>query len=249
MPISLVSPSPRPLIVPVSRGAGLSEENSTSLLSSVRPTMLTGAWPLSPPGWPAGASCSGAGAGTASSPAGAPCSPAGVPSPAQAAAVGRSSAAPVRSMARRAFNGLCIRFIPLRRFWRERGRDPSVCFYSDSHGVRLTNAYRCDADAVSVEPGSDMDNRWADLPEVLRSALDKAIGLQQSLVAGYVARLRRARPGATPAEIIAVLEKQYLRAATGTGTAVGGVAAAPGVGTAVALTLSGGGVGGFFFGP
>jgi hypothetical protein len=91
-----------------------------------------------------------------------------------------------------------------------------------------------------VEPGSDMENRWADLSEVLRSALDKAIGLQQSLVAGYVARLRRARPGANPAEIVAVLEKQYLRAATGTGATVGGVAAAPGVGTVLALALSGG---------
>src|SRR5918998_6944014 len=69
---------------------------------------------------------------------------------------------------------------------------------------------------------------------------EKAIALQQSLVAGYVARQRRARPDATPAEIIEVLEKQYLRAATGTGAAVGGVAAAPGVGTVLALTLSGG---------
>ncbi|HEX2264632.1 MAG TPA: hypothetical protein VHH52_12905 [Pseudonocardiaceae bacterium] len=72
-----------------------------------------------------------------------------------------------------------------------------------------------------------MDNRRADLRELLRSALEKAIGLRQSLVAGYVARLRRAGSDATPAEVIAVLEKQYLRAATGTGAAVGGVAAAP----------------------
>jgi hypothetical protein len=69
-----------------------------------------------------------------------------------------------------------------------------------------------------------MDNRRADLREVLRSALEKAIGLRQSLVAGYVARLRRAGSDATPAEVIAVLEKQYLRAATGTGAAVGGAA-------------------------
>ncbi|MGH3995386.1 MAG: hypothetical protein ACRDSN_23330, partial [Pseudonocardiaceae bacterium] len=48
------------------------------------------------------------------------------------------------------------------------------------------------------------------------------------------------RPGATPAEIVAVLEKQYLATVTGTGAAVGGVAAAPGVGTVAALALSGG---------
>ena len=117
---------------------------------------------------------------------------------------------------------------------------PLSMFYPDRHRVRLTNAYRCDADAVSMEPRSNMGNRRADLPQVLLGALEKAIDLQQSLVAGYVARQRRARPDATPAEIIEVLEKQYLRAATGTGAAVGGVAAAPGVGTVLALTLSGG---------
>jgi hypothetical protein len=51
--------------------------------------------------------------------------------------------------------------------------------------------------------------------------------------------LRRARPEASPAEIIAVLEKQYLAAVTGSGAAVGGVAAVPVVGTVVALALSG----------
>ncbi|MGQ0719552.1 MAG: hypothetical protein ACT4NP_20000 [Pseudonocardiales bacterium] len=85
-----------------------------------------------------------------------------------------------------------------------------------------------------------MGDRHVDLPEALLGGLEKAIDSQQSSVAGYVARLRRARPDATPAEIIAVLEKQYLAAVIGTGAAVGGVAAAPGVGTAVALMLSGG---------
>jgi hypothetical protein len=76
--------------------------------------------------------------------------------------------------------------------------------------------------------------------EVLRRALEKAIAVQRLPVVGYVARLRRARPTATPAEIVTVLEKQYLVAVTGTGAAVGGIAAAPGVGTAAALALSGG---------
>lgn len=78
------------------------------------------------------------------------------------------------------------------------------------------------------------------LPEMLHRALEKAIASQRSPVAGYVARLRRARPDATPAEIVTVLEKQYLRAVTGTGAAVGGAAAVPGVGTVAALALSGG---------
>lgn len=78
------------------------------------------------------------------------------------------------------------------------------------------------------------------LPEVLLSGLEKAIGIHQAAVTSYVARLRRARPDATPAEIIAALEKWYLAAVTGTGAAVGGAAAAPGVGTVAALALSSG---------
>ncbi len=85
-----------------------------------------------------------------------------------------------------------------------------------------------------------MGDWQASLRGALLRGLEKAISIQQSPAAGYVARLRRARPDATPAEIIAVLEKQYLAAVTGTGAAVGGVAAAPGVGSVVALTLSGG---------
>ncbi|MFZ2118615.1 MAG: hypothetical protein WBR33_17190 [Pseudonocardiaceae bacterium] len=76
--------------------------------------------------------------------------------------------------------------------------------------------------------------------DMLRRALGKAIVIAQAPVAGYVARLRRARPLASPAEIIAVLEKQYLATVTGTGAAAGGVAVAPGIGTVAALALTGG---------
>jgi hypothetical protein len=79
-----------------------------------------------------------------------------------------------------------------------------------------------------------------EMPAVLQRALEKAIALAQSPVAGYVARLRRARPLASPAEIVAVLEKQYLATVTGTGAAVGGAAVAPGIGTVAALALTGG---------
>jgi hypothetical protein len=78
------------------------------------------------------------------------------------------------------------------------------------------------------------------MPALLQRALEKAIALAQSPVAGYVDRLRRARPLASPAEIIAVLEKQYLATVTGTGAAVGGAAVAPGIGTVAALALTGG---------
>ena len=85
-----------------------------------------------------------------------------------------------------------------------------------------------------------MGDEQTGLTGALHRALEKAISIQRSPVAGHVARLRRARPNATPAEIIAVLEKQYLTAVTGTGAAVGGAAAMPGVGTVAALTISGG---------
>jgi hypothetical protein len=81
---------------------------------------------------------------------------------------------------------------------------------------------------------------WDSLPRPLLRGLEQAVAVQRAPVATYVARLRRARSGATPSEIIAMLEKQYLRTVTGTGAAVGGVAAAPGVGTLAALALGGG---------
>lgn len=77
-----------------------------------------------------------------------------------------------------------------------------------------------------------------DLPDVLLSGVDRAITVQQSVVAGFVQRLRRARPDATPGEIVSALERRYLVAVTGSGAAVGGVAAVPGVGTGLALVLS-----------
>jgi hypothetical protein len=85
-----------------------------------------------------------------------------------------------------------------------------------------------------------MTKRWVKLSEVLLRGLEIAISVEQTPVAGYVARLRGARLDATPVEIIAVLEKRYLAAVTGTGAAVGGVAAAPAIGAVGALALSGG---------
>lgn len=66
-------------------------------------------------------------------------------------------------------------------------------------------------------------------------ALDHGSRLQAPAVAKYVARLRRAHPEETPAQIIDRLERQYLLAVTGSGSAVGASAAVPGVGTIAAL--------------
>ncbi len=54
----------------------------------------------------------------------------------------------------------------------------------------------------------------------------------------HLARMRRSRPDAPPAEIVTSLEKQFLASVSAIGAASGGAAAAPGVGTAVAFGLT-----------
>lgn len=73
------------------------------------------------------------------------------------------------------------------------------------------------------------------LEKAVVEALDHGSRLQAPAVAKYVARLRRAHPEETPAQIIERLERQYLLAVTGSGSAVGASAAVPGVGTIAAL--------------
>jgi hypothetical protein len=70
---------------------------------------------------------------------------------------------------------------------------------------------------------------------VLDTALDRALSIQQPAVAAYVARIRRRKPGASPAEVLTMLEHRYLAAVVGTGAAAGGAAALPAVGTAATL--------------
>ncbi|MGH3931063.1 MAG: DUF7662 domain-containing protein [Pseudonocardiaceae bacterium] len=79
-----------------------------------------------------------------------------------------------------------------------------------------------------------------ELPAVVHSGVEKAIGYQQSAVSRYVQRLRRSRPDATPAQIVSALERRYLAAVTGVGAVVGATAAVPGAGTGLALALSAG---------
>jgi len=72
--------------------------------------------------------------------------------------------------------------------------------------------------------------------KVLSHVLESSAKLQGPAVRAYVARLRRANPGATPAEIINKLEKHYLAAVMASGAAVGSAAAFPGIGTLAALS-------------
>ena len=83
------------------------------------------------------------------------------------------------------------------------------------------------------------------IERALLAGLDKAIGIQQPVVAAHVRRIRARHPQASPAEVIRILEKHYLAAVVSTGVAAGGVAAAPVVGTAASLAVSMGDMVGF----
>jgi hypothetical protein len=75
--------------------------------------------------------------------------------------------------------------------------------------------------------------------QALDAALDRALAIQRPVVAGYVHRVRRRKPGAAPAEIVAQLERRYLAAVVGTGAVSGGAAALPGVGTGASVAAAG----------
>lgn len=74
----------------------------------------------------------------------------------------------------------------------------------------------------------------------LAQVIERSSRLQGPAAAAYVARLRRAHPGASPAEIVAKLEKRYLAALTASGAAVGSAATFPGVGTLAAISAGAG---------
>ncbi len=74
----------------------------------------------------------------------------------------------------------------------------------------------------------------------LAQVLERSTRVQGPAAEAYVARLRRADPGAGPAEIIVALEKRYLAALTASGAAVGSAATFPGIGTLAAISAGAG---------
>lgn len=77
------------------------------------------------------------------------------------------------------------------------------------------------------------------LERVLISVLDDGSRLQAPAVTKYVERVRRAHPDESPAQIIERMEKTFLLAVTGSGSAVGATAAVPGVGTMASIAAVG----------
>jgi len=72
--------------------------------------------------------------------------------------------------------------------------------------------------------------------KVLSHVLESSTRLQAPAVHAYVARMRRANPEASPAQIVTKLEKHFLAAVMASGVAVGSAAAFPGVGTLAAMS-------------
>ena len=74
----------------------------------------------------------------------------------------------------------------------------------------------------------------------LAQVIERSTRIHGPAAEAYVARLRRAHPGASPAEVDAKLEKRYLAALTASGAAVGSTATLPGVGTLTAVSAGAG---------
>lgn len=72
---------------------------------------------------------------------------------------------------------------------------------------------------------------------LLSSLLETGTRVQAPAIRAYVERLRRNSPDASPADIVATLEKHYVAAAMAGGAGVGSAALLPGVGTLAALSL------------
>ena len=81
-----------------------------------------------------------------------------------------------------------------------------------------------------------VDDKPGAAARALSQILQGSARVQGPAVEAYVRRLRRAHPGASPADIVARLEKRYLAAVTASGAAVGSAAALPGIGTLAAMS-------------
>ena len=82
-----------------------------------------------------------------------------------------------------------------------------------------------------------IDDEPSTSARVLSSLLETGTRVQAPAIHAYVERLRRNSPGASPAEIVATLEKHYIAAVMAGGAGVGSAALIPGVGTLAALSL------------
>ena len=72
----------------------------------------------------------------------------------------------------------------------------------------------------------------------LDAALERAVSIPSTTIHSHVQNLRRRNPEASPAQIVRLLEREYLLVVSGAGGIVGAAAAAPVVGTGIAMALT-----------
>lgn len=98
-----------------------------------------------------------------------------------------------------------------------------------------------------ADVGEDLSRWEAYRPAFVFDALvDKAVTIPSSTIRRHVDSVRRRNPEASPAEIIKILEKEYLRVVAAAGGAVGAAAAIPAVGTGAGVALTTADVATFF---
>ncbi|MFB9310512.1 hypothetical protein BJY17_000039 [Agromyces hippuratus] len=73
----------------------------------------------------------------------------------------------------------------------------------------------------------------------MERGIDRVLAIQRPIVVAHLRSIRRRSPGASPEQIVRILERRYLAAVTTGGAAVGATAVIPGIGTGVTLALSG----------
>ncbi|MFJ4106873.1 MULTISPECIES: hypothetical protein [Oerskovia] len=102
--------------------------------------------------------------------------------------------------------------------------------------------------AVQDAPEGQTADDWGDLRStpLLDAALDKAVTIPSSVIHAHVDGLRRRNPHSSPAQIIGILEREYLMVIGTAGGAVGAAAAFPAVGTGVGIALTASDVATFF---
>jgi hypothetical protein len=75
------------------------------------------------------------------------------------------------------------------------------------------------------------------LPADFQDRVFKAIAVQRPAVTAYIKEVRRKKPNATPAEVMKILESQYVATTTIASSAIGASAAIPAVGIPIAIGL------------
>lgn len=96
------------------------------------------------------------------------------------------------------------------------------------------------ASTAESQSGPGAESTIPHLPSPLLSALDRGLAVPTPVIAESVAKLRRAHPNESPAQIAERLERRFLRTVTSSGAAVGMTAAIPAAGTGTAMVAVGG---------